>query len=105
MVKVCKERNVAIQTIKSLAKWKRPEHMEAHHNTWYEPINNQKGVKLAVDWVLSNEDIFLNTSGDRKLLEMILKAANEPIHQPSENDMKTLIKEEKIKILFDGEEF
>lgn len=105
LVKVCKERNVAIQTIKSLAKWKRSEHEEAHHNTWYEPINNQQGVKLAVDWVLSNENVFLNTSGDRKLLEMILKAASEPVQKPSEQEMKTLHDKEKIKVLFDGEEF
>ena len=105
LVKVCKERNVAIQTIKSLAKWKRSEHEKAHHNTWYEPINTEKGVKLAVDWVLSNEDVFLNTSGDRKLLEMILKAANEPIKKHTDKEMIALVKDEKIRVLFDGEEF
>src|SRR5881398_1872474 len=49
---VCAERNVALQTIKSLARrrWDGREHTAA---TWYEPLREQADIDLAVHWVLS----------------------------------------------------
>ena len=72
---VCAERQVAVQTIKSLAKGSWGSKKKTH-GTWYEPFTNQADIDLAVQWVLSRPGVFLNTAGDRTLLPMILDAAS-----------------------------
>lgn len=59
----CQERNVAVQTIKSIAykPWMGRTHT---HSTWYEPLSEQQDIDLAVHWVLGQPGIFLNTVGD-----------------------------------------
>jgi len=75
LLTTCQERNVAVQTIKSIAfqPW-----MEAHHtrNTWYQPLEDQGDIDMAVWWVLSRPGIFLNTAGDIHLLPKVLDAAS-----------------------------
>lgn len=74
LLALCQERNVAVQTIKGLAKG--PWHSENHHSqTWYEPFTEQADVDRAVHWVLSRPGIFLNTPGDLTLLPKVLDAA------------------------------
>ncbi len=59
---VCAERGVAVQTIKaiSLAPW---DGREQTAGTWYEPLQDQGDIDLAVHWVLGRPDVFLNTVG------------------------------------------
>ena len=58
LLKLCKDRNVAVQTIKSLAR--RPwGHKEKSYKTWYEPFEDQSDVDRAVHWVLNRQDVFL----------------------------------------------
>ena len=71
---ICKARNVAVQTIKSITR--RP-YVSDHrsHATWYEPLTDQASIDKAAHWVLGNEDVFLNTVGDIHILPMVLDAA------------------------------
>jgi len=74
VVAACAQRNVAVQTIKSIARrpwWGR----ERTHATWYQPLEDQRDIDLAVHWVLSRPGIFLNTVGDIALLPKVLDAA------------------------------
>ena len=74
VVAACAQRNVAVQTIKSIARrpwWGR----ERTHATWYQPLEDQRDIDLAVHWVLSRPGIFLNTVGDVALLPKVLDAA------------------------------
>jgi len=74
VVAACAQRNVAVQTIKSIARrpwWGR----ERTHTTWYQPLEDQRDIDLAVHWVLSRPGIFLNTVGDVALLPKVLDAA------------------------------
>ena len=71
----CRKQNVAVQTIKSIARgpwWGR----ERTHATWYRPLEDQRDIDLAVHWVLSRPGIFLNTVGDVALLPKVLDAAS-----------------------------
>lgn len=71
---VCRERNVAMQTIKAVARrpwWGR----ERTHTTWYEPLDVQRDVDATVHWVLARPDVFLNTVGDLRVLPKVLDAA------------------------------
>lgn len=75
LVGTCKERNVAVQTIKSIAY--KPWMEEAHtRNTWYKPLEDQHDIDMAVWWALSRPGIFLNTVGDINLLPKVLDAAS-----------------------------
>src|SRR5438874_4335087 len=75
LVATCQQRNVAVQTIKSIA-YKPWMGRKRTHNTWYEPLEDQQDIDLAVHWVLKRPGIFLNTVGDIQLLPKVLDAAN-----------------------------
>jgi hypothetical protein len=75
LLATCAERNVAVQTIKSIAyrPWMGQEHT---HSTWYRPLEQQDEIDAAVWWVLARPTIFLNTVGDINLLPRVLDAAS-----------------------------
>ncbi len=75
LLAICQQRNVAVQTIKSIAY--RPWLGRPHtHSVWYEPLENQQDIDMAVHWVLKRSGIFLNTVGDIHLLPRVLEAAS-----------------------------
>jgi aryl-alcohol dehydrogenase-like predicted oxidoreductase len=95
----CRERNVAVQTIKSIARrpwWGR----ERTRATWYQPLEDQHDIDLAVHWVLSYPDIFLNTVGDITLLPKVLDAANRFTAAPGGAAMRDEIARLEILPLF-----
>jgi hypothetical protein len=71
---LCAERDVALQTIKSLAyrPWDGRKHTAS---TWYEPLREQPDIDRAASWVLANEQVFLLTTGDVEILPKLLDAA------------------------------
>jgi aryl-alcohol dehydrogenase-like predicted oxidoreductase len=75
LVAICAEREVAVQTIKSLARRRWAEGAEPTHQTWYEPLTDPAQIELAVHWALSRPGIFVNSAGDVDLLEHVLAAA------------------------------
>jgi predicted aldo/keto reductase-like oxidoreductase len=96
----CRERNVAIQTIKSTARrlWGLQE--ERTTSTWYNPLTEQSDIDLAVHWVLGREGIFLNTASDITLLPKILDAASRFTRSPGEETMQANVKEKELSPLF-----
>ncbi len=96
---LCQERNVAFQTIKSLTlgPWGNKPHTRA---TWYEPLEEQADIDLAVHWVLGHSGIFLNTIGDVHLLPEVLNAANRFQQSPSEEAMQEMVKRLGMTPLF-----
>ena len=75
LLETCQQRNIAVQTIKSIARspwWGR----EYTTTTWYEPLQNQEDIDRAVWWALSEPGIFLETVGDLSLLPKFLDAAS-----------------------------
>lgn len=71
---VAEERNVVVQAIKTICRrpWGDQEPTRA---CWYEPLEAQKDLDLAVHWALSNPQVFLNTVGDIYLMPSVLDAA------------------------------
>ena len=99
VVQACKERNVAVQTIKSLARgpWGiTPQ----NRNTWYQSLEEQGDIDRAVHWVLGRSDVFLNTVGDVELLPRVLDAASRFSKRPPDEEMNEIIKKNKISSLF-----
>jgi hypothetical protein len=68
--------------------------------TWYDALSDESSIEKAVHYVLSNEQLFLNSTGDIDLLPLLLKAAEKPIVRPTEEEMKTLVEKEGMKALF-----
>lgn len=95
---MAKERNFAVQTIKSLTR--RPYHGSATHATWYEPLTTQESIDKAVHWVLGQEGVFLNTLGDISILPRVLDAASRFETRPSEAEMQSLAEALTMEPLF-----
>ncbi len=77
LIVLCRERSIAVQTIKSIARRRWPEGDTGRHFSWYEPVSEPDALRNVVHWLLSRPGIFLNTSSDATLLPSILKAAQE----------------------------
>lgn len=90
LVTLCQERNVAVQTIKSIA---RREWGDAPRtrSTWYEPLEDQADIDRAVHWVLGHTDLFLNTAGDIHVLPRVLDAASRFQTSPSDEEMQKMV--------------
>ena len=85
--KICNKRNVAIQTIKSLAKGAWPSGSDKNYTTWYEPVTEKNSIYKLVHWVLGTEEIFLNSIGDISILPIVLEAAKNYKSKPTDNEM------------------
>jgi aryl-alcohol dehydrogenase-like predicted oxidoreductase len=99
LTRTCAERNVAVQTIKSIAAkpWLGREHTRA---TWYEPLAAQADIDLAVWWVLGRAGVFLNTAGDIDLLPRVLDAAERFETRPTDAEMTALLERTRTEPLF-----
>jgi aryl-alcohol dehydrogenase-like predicted oxidoreductase len=105
--RVCRERGVAMQTIKGMTvgPWKEPvasmPPAERPHSTWYEPFEDQRDIDLAVDYVLGRPGMFLNSAGDLDVLPRIIDAAERSSGAaPSEADMRALAGRAGMQPLF-----
>ena len=101
LLKLCRERNVAAQTIKSLAvgPWERPP----TRSTWYEPLETQADIDAAVHWVLGRPEVFLNTTGDIHILPRLLEAAERFEGPPSEEEIQATVDRRGMVPLFTKE--
>src|SRR5215213_8933831 len=96
---LCQERNVALQTIKSLAS-RRWDGRAATTSTWYEPLREQPDIDLATHWVLGRPEVFLLTTGDVEILPMLLDAAERYEQRPSDEHMEELTRRRDLAPLF-----
>jgi aryl-alcohol dehydrogenase-like predicted oxidoreductase len=87
---ICAQRNVAVQTIKAIARGPWAAGANKNRLPWYQPLEEAQDIRTAVHWVLSEPDLFLNSVGDLDLLPHVLKAAAESIVKPDEAAMNSL---------------
>jgi len=74
LLELCGERGVAVQTIKSVARRRWPDG-DMRKFSWYEPIDDDEVMRRAIEFVLANPLVFLNTSSDARLLPRTLEIA------------------------------
>jgi aryl-alcohol dehydrogenase-like predicted oxidoreductase len=98
----CAEREVAVQTIKSIARRRWPEPRPEQRRSWYQPLEEAAAVDRAVHFVLSRPQLFLNSSSDFTLLPLILEAAARESVAPSAEAMESDIERYEMAPLFDG---
>ena len=99
LLDLCREHGVAVQTIKGVCRgpWGSKEPTAA---TWYEPLEEQDDIDLAVHWVLGSPDVFLNSVGDLRLLPAVLDAAERFEARPSNEQMAGLLEDRRLTSLF-----
>jgi aryl-alcohol dehydrogenase-like predicted oxidoreductase len=96
---MCRERNVAVQVIKTIARgpWATAERT---HTTWYQPLTAPADIDRAVHWALGIPGIHLNTAGDLALLPKVLDAAARFERRPPDEAMATMLDTERMTSLF-----
>ena len=99
VVALCRERNVAVQTIKGIQRRAWGDRTPTYA-TWYEPLLEQADIDLAVGYVLGRPGLFLNSAGDITLLPKILDAADRFERAPSEAEMQAMAARLEMSSMF-----
>lgn len=96
---LCKERNIALQTIKGITRspW---NDTQQNRTTWYRPLEEQADIELAIHWVLGNPQAFLNTAGDIDILPHTLEAVHRFKSPPTTEQMQNLLERLQMEPLF-----
>ena len=102
LLSLCVERDVAVQTIKAIARGRWGD-SDAKKFSWYEPISDAAAIGRAVRFVLSQAQLFLNSTSDARLLPLVLAAAEGDLSVPSDAEMVADEVAHGITPLFDGE--
>lgn len=100
----CRAGNVAVQTIKSIARRRWPEGRPSDAVSWYEPVTDRAALERSVHFVLSEPGLFLNSSSDFRLLEDVLVAADRAITRPDPALLDRDAVDLDMLALFDGAE-
>jgi aryl-alcohol dehydrogenase-like predicted oxidoreductase len=99
LLKVCRERGVATQTIKSVAR-RRWQNGDGPKFSWYEPLRDRDAIRRGVHYVLSQPGLFLNSSSDATILRDILDAASEKPTAPARAEMEADVARYAMQPLF-----
>lgn len=99
LMKLCQERNVAVQTIKGITR-RRWGDQPKTRATWYEPLEEQADVDLAVWYVLGRPGFFLNTVGDIHVLPKVLDAASRFERVPTDAEMEASVARQEMAPMF-----
>jgi len=75
LYQLCEEKNIAMQTIKSIARRRWQDDDESPRFSWYEPFRDDDVIERAVHYVLRRKNLFLNSSSDATLFPKIIAAA------------------------------
>lgn len=95
----CQEREVAVQTIKSLA-YRHWMGRERDFRTWYQPLSDPADIELAVHWAMGRPGVFVITTGEVHLLPRFLEAAERFERAPPDAAMQALVEERNMEPLF-----
>jgi aryl-alcohol dehydrogenase-like predicted oxidoreductase len=97
--RTAQDRNVAVQTIKSLA-YRPWSGRERTTSTWYQALEDQRDIDSAVHWAMGRAGIFVITASDVNLLPKILDAAERFAAAPSDVEMKSMLERLEMEPLF-----
>jgi len=104
LLTVCAQRQIAVQTIKSVARRRWAPDSSEPHFAWYEPLPLGPAFERSLAYVLNRPPLFLNSSSDARLLRPILEAASRPLTTPSSAELDADAAELDMHALFDGAE-
>jgi aryl-alcohol dehydrogenase-like predicted oxidoreductase len=100
LIALCLQRDVAVQTIKSIARRRWTEQDEDKRFSWYMPIREPEALRRAVHYVLGRPGLFLNTSSDATILAETLTIAAESASAPDDAELTRDVTTMGIEPLF-----
>jgi aryl-alcohol dehydrogenase-like predicted oxidoreductase len=106
LLALCAERNVATQTIKSIARRRWTDAKPApgeRRQSWYEPLTDPDVIARAVRFVLGHPQLFIDSSSAIDQLAHVLAAAEAP-GAASADDLAADVASWDMAPLFDGAE-
>jgi aryl-alcohol dehydrogenase-like predicted oxidoreductase len=98
----CADDQVAVQTIKSIARGRWDAGASGPRFSWYEPLEDEGAIRRAVSYVLDHPQLFLNTSSDARKLETILTTAAAALSAPTTAELESDVRTFGVTALFDG---
>jgi aryl-alcohol dehydrogenase-like predicted oxidoreductase len=106
LLAVCAERNVATQTIKSIARrrWIGERAPGERRQSWYEPLTDPDAIGRAVRYVLGQPQLFIDSSSAIDQLTHVLAAAEAAASAPTDTDLAGDVSWFDMSPLFDGAE-
>jgi aryl-alcohol dehydrogenase-like predicted oxidoreductase len=107
LLALCAERNVATQTIKSIARrrWAEAKPTPGEkRQSWYEPLTDPDAIARAVRFVLAHPQLFIDSSSAIDQLPHALAAAQAQAPAPSDDDLAADVSSWDMAPLFDGAE-
>jgi aryl-alcohol dehydrogenase-like predicted oxidoreductase len=100
LCQVCRERNVALQTIKSIARQPVLKQPGKYHTYFYEPLESRDAIEKSVHWAMGLPGSFVITAGDLSFVSGMLDVAEGFSARPSDEEMEKLMKEYDIRPVF-----
>jgi aryl-alcohol dehydrogenase-like predicted oxidoreductase len=106
LLAVCAERDVAVQTIKSIARrrWTEADPPPAKRQSWYEPLTDPDAIARAVRFVLGHPQLFIDSSSAIGQLSHVLTAAETTALAPTNDELAADVSSYDMAPLFDGAE-
>ena len=100
LLAVCRDREIAVQTIKAVARrrWQ-PDEVRTT-TTWYRALEEPGDIERAIHWALARPGVFVNTASDPRLLRASLDAAESFTSAPSTIEMRDAHSRLDVKPLF-----
>jgi predicted aldo/keto reductase-like oxidoreductase len=104
LLRVCAERDVAVQTIKAIARrrWGTPAGYGEARQSWYEPMTDPSAIARAVQHVLARPQLFLASPSALEQLPDFLAAAAAERADPDEQLLEADVLRQGLTPLFDG---
>ena len=100
LIELCRERNVAVQTMKSIA-WRPIGDRSAKHRTYfYQPLESEEAIDKSLHWAMGLQGSFVVTSGDMQVVPRMLQSAERIEQRPSDAEMQLLVNEHGIQQVF-----
>ncbi len=96
----CQLNQVALQTIKAVARRRWDAASDGPRFSWYEPLRDPAALERAVHFALARPGVFLNTSSDVTLLRSILSFASAGAVAPAREALERDLSEQAIEPLF-----
>ena len=103
LLAMCERRQVAVQTIKAIARRRWSDDTADPRFSWYEPLADEAAIGRAVRYVLSDPRLFLVTSSDYRQLPTTVEAASGPLDRPSDDELAADVEAFGIAPIFDGD--
>jgi len=100
LIELCRERNVAVQTMKSIA-WRPIGDRPAKHRTYfYQPLESEEAIDKSLHWAMGLQGSFVVTAGDMQVVPRMLQSAERIERRPSDAEMQLLVNEHGIQQVF-----